>query len=136
MWFLHLLRLCADHLLFFPCCWDICLNWQIVPSKYLEALMQHYQAAGFFEEVSRLAAAPRRPSTNRVYDDRWLRFAHWAAGQGIDPLGPTTAQIAAFLYYLFDNQGLSRQSIKGYRSCLASVLSHTGMAAAVQAKMM
>ena len=71
-----------------------------------------------------------------MYDDRWLRFADWATGQGIDHLGPKAAQIAAFLYYLFDTQGLSPQSIKGYRSCLASVLSHTGMAAAVQAKKM
>ena len=38
--------------------------------------------------------------------------------------------------YNFDTQGLSPQSIKGYRSCLASVLSHKGMAAAVQAKTM
>ena len=68
--------------------------------------------------------------------DRWLCFAHWTAGQGIDPLGQTAAQIATFLYYLFDNQGLSPQSIKGYRSCLVSVLSHTGTAVAVQAKTM
>ena len=85
-------------------------------------------------EVSRLVAESRRPSTYRVYNGRWLCFAHWAAGQGIDPLGPTAAQIATFLYNLFDNQGLSPQSIKRYRSCLASVLSHTGTAAAVQAK--
>ena len=89
-----------------------------------------------FEEVSRLTAVPKRPSTYRVYDDRWLHFTHWAAGQGIDPLGPTAAQIAAFLYYLFDTKGLSPQSIKGYRSCLDSVLSRTGMAAAVQTKTM
>ena len=87
-----------------------------------------------FEEVSRLVAAPRRPSTNRVYDDRWLRYTHCATGQGIYPLLPTAAQIATFLYYLFDNQGLTPKSIKRYRSCLALVLSHTGMAAAVQAK--
>ena len=71
-----------------------------------------------------------------MYDNRWLCFTHWAAGQGIDLLGPTAAQIAAFLYYLFHTQGLSPQSIKGYRPCLMSVLSPTGMAAAVQAKMM
>ena len=59
-----------------------------------------------FEEFSRLAAAPRRPSTDRMYDDMWLSFAHWATGQGIDLLGPTAAQIAAFLHYLFDTQGL------------------------------
>ena len=69
--------------------------------------MQHLQAAGFSKEVFSLTAAPRRPCTNRMYDDRWLRFADWAAGQGIDSLGPTAAQIAAFLYYVFDTHCLS-----------------------------
>ena len=71
---------------------------------------------------------------NRMYDDRWLRLANWATGKRFDPLGPTAAQIAAFLYELFDTHGLSPQTIKGYRSCLALVLSRTGKAAAVQAK--
>ena len=57
----------------------ICLGGQIISSARIVALMQHCQAAGFSKEVSRLAAAPRRPSTNRMYDDRWLRLAHWAA---------------------------------------------------------
>ena len=64
----------------------VCLGWQVLPFACMKALMQHYQAAGFSKEVSRLAAAPRTPSANRMYNDRWLRFAHWAAGQGIDPL--------------------------------------------------
>ena len=55
-----------------------------------------------------------------MYDNRWL--------------GPTAAQIAAFLYCLFDTHGLSPQTIKGYRSCLASVPSCKGNASAVQAK--
>ena len=101
----------------------------------MEALMQHYQAAGFSKEVSRLGAAPRRPSTNRMYNNTWLPFANWATGKGFDPCGPSAAQIAAFLYELFDTHGLSPQTIKGYRSCLASVLSRTGRAAEVQAKM-
>ena len=100
----------------------------------MEALMQHCQAAGFSKEVSKLASAPRRPSTNRMYNDRWLCFANWATGQGFDPLGTTAAQIASFLYELFDTHGLSPQTIKGYRSYLASVLNHTGRAAAVRAK--
>ena len=61
----------------------ICLGWQLVRSAHMEALMQHYQPPGFSEEVSRLAAAPRRPSTNRMYDD-------------------------SFLYYLFDTHSLGR----------------------------
>ena len=88
--------------------------------------MRHYKAAGFSDEVSRLAAAPRRPSTNRMYDVRWCRFTRWAAGQGIDPLNPTAAQVASFLFDLFDIHGLSPRTIKGYRTCISSVLNRTG----------
>ena len=33
----------------------------------MDALMRHYKAVGFSDEVSRLAASPKRPSTNRMY---------------------------------------------------------------------
>ena len=69
-------------------------------------------------------------STNRMYDDRWLRFTRWAAGQGFEPLNPSAAQIASILYSLFDT-GLSPQTIKGYRTCLGSVLNRTGKAKVV-----
>ena len=62
----------------------------------MEALVGHYKAAGFSDKVSRLAAAPRRPSTNRMYDDQCLHLARWAAGQGFDPLSPTAAQVPPF----------------------------------------
>ena len=101
---------------------EVHLRRKVVPSARMEALMRHDKAAGFSDEVSRLVAAPRRPSTNRMYDDRWLRFAQWAAGQGFDPLDPTAAQIASFLFALFDTHGLSPQTIMGYRTCLGSVL--------------
>ena len=80
---------------------EIHLGRKVIPSACMEALMRHYKAAGFSDEVSRLAAAPRRPSTNCMYDDRW------AAREGFDLLNPTAAQIAAFLYSLFDTHGLS-----------------------------
>ena len=54
---------------------EVCLGRKVVPSARMEALMRHYKAAGFSDEVSRLAAAPRRPSINRMYDDQWLLFA-------------------------------------------------------------
>ena len=114
-----------------PAVSEVHLRWKVVPSARMEALMRHYKAAGFSDEVSRLAAAPGRPSTNRMYDDRWLRFAHWAAGQGFDPLDPTAAQIASFLFDLFDTHGLSPQTIKGYRTCIGSVLNRTGKARVV-----
>ena len=93
--------------------------------------MRHFKAAGFSEEVSRLAAAPRRPSTSHMYDDRWLHFARWAAGQGFDPLVLTAAQIASFLFTLCDTHSLSPQTVKCYRTCLGSVLNRTGKAKVV-----
>ena len=107
------------------------LRRKVVPSARMEALMRHYKAAGFSDEVSRLAAAPRRPSSNRMYDDRWRHFTRWAAGQGFDPLDPTAAQIASFLFDLFDTHGLSPQTIKGYRTCIGSALNRTGRAKVV-----
>ena len=69
-----------------------------------------------------------------MYDDQWLRFTGWAVGQGFDPLSPTAAQIASFLYSLFDTHGLSPQTVKGYRTCLGSVLNRTGKAKVVLLK--
>ena len=111
---------------------EVRLGRKVVPSARMEALMRHYKAAGFSDEVSRLAAATRRPSTNRMYDDRWLRFARWAAGQGFDPHDSRAAQIASFLFTLFDTRGLSPQTVKGYRTCLGSVLNRTGKAKVVR----
>ena len=128
-WFPHLLRLCVDQPFFYfhtvSTESEIQPRRKVVPSACMEALMRHYKAAGFSDEVSMLATAPRRPSTNRMYDDRWLRSTHSAAREGFDPLNPTAAQIAAFLYSLFDTHGLSPQTVKGYRTCLGSMLNLT-----------
>ena len=83
--------------------------------------MQHFQVAGSSDVVTILAAAPRRPLTHCMYCDRWLHFAAWE--QGIDPLGPTVAQVVSFLIILlFITHGLASQTIKGYLSYLASVI--------------
>ena len=104
---------------------EVHLRRKVVPSARMEALMRYYKAAGFSDEVSRLAAAPRRPST------KCMRFAQWAAGQGFDPLDPTAAQIASFLFDLFDTHRLSPQTMRGYRTCIGSVLIRTGRARVV-----
>ena len=79
---------------------EIHLGRKVVSSACMEALMQHHKATGFLDKVSRLAAAPRRSSANCMYDDRWLRFTHWASGEGFNPLSSTAAQVATFLYSL------------------------------------
>ena len=85
------------------------LKRQVVPSARIGGSYAALPSSRILSEVSKFATAPtcRRPCTNRMYDDRWLRFTTWHRGRGFD------------------------QTIKGYRSCLASVLSRTGRAAEV-----
>ena len=45
---------------------EIRLRRKVIPSARMEALVRHYKAAGFSDEVSRLGAAPRRPSTKHM----------------------------------------------------------------------
>ena len=85
----------------------VCLGRKVVPSARMEALMRHYKEADFSD------------------------FARWATGQGFGPLDPTAAQIASFLFTLFDSHGLSPQNVKGYMTCLGSVLNRTGKAKVV-----
>ena len=86
-WFPHLLRLCVDHQLFFPYRRDL-LSQQ--DQRYVSDGKSYHLHACFSDEVSRLAVAPRRPSTNCMYDDRWLRFTRF------DPPNPSAAQKASF----------------------------------------
>ena len=106
LWFPHLLRLSADHLRFFQYRRDLLSQQGYIWSASRIICTHGGSHAALPKEVSKLAAAPRRPSTNRMYDDK-------AIGRGFDPLGPTAAQIASFLYDPFDTHGLSPQTING-----------------------
>ena len=66
----------------------ICLEWQVIPSARMEALMQYYLAVGFSKEVCKLAAAPRRPSINRMYDDRGYTLLNGSQGKDLIRLVP------------------------------------------------
>ena len=123
LWFPHLLRLCVDRPRSFLAIEIFCHN------MIRNTVCTHGGSCATLQS-SKLAAVPRRHSTNCMYDDQWLHFTRWAAGQGFNLLNPSAAQIASFIYSLFDT-GLSPQTIKGYRTCLGSVLNHTGKARVV-----
>ena len=99
--------------------------------SHMKALMQHYQTARFSDEVSRLEAAPRRVSLNKLHVRRQAASL-CSLGLRIDPIGPTAAQIATFLFSLYETHGLAPQTVKGHRSCLASVLCRTDRATVVK----
>ena len=77
------------------------LRREAIASSCIEAVRQHFQAAGFSKDVSSFAAAPRRPSTNHMYDDRCI--ALMAGGLAC----PTSTQVATFLHSLFRTHGLA-----------------------------
>ena len=132
-WFPHLLRLCVEHPLFLPYRQDL-LSQQ--DQKYIS------DGKSFHLHVWRLSCDTTKQQVFQTRSlgsrqllgdprpiacvDRWCRFTRWAAGQGVDPLNPTAAQVASFLFDLFDTHGLSPRTIKGYRTCIVSVLNRTG----------
>ena len=68
-----------------------------------------------------LGAAPRKHSTNHMYDDRLLLFSAWASEQGIDPHSQSSS-----LFPILPLADPRPQMHNGYWSCLASVLSCSG----------
>ena len=64
------------------------LGWKVVPSAFMEALMQYFQAAGFSEEVL--------DSLHSYETLKAALFAGWAPERGIDPLVPAAAQVPSF----------------------------------------
>ena len=63
---------------------EIRLRRKVLPLAHMEALMRHYKAACFSDEVSRLAAVPRRPSINPIACTMIGGFASLAGPQGRD----------------------------------------------------
>ena len=126
-WFPHLLRLSVEYPRFFQYRRDLLSQQGYILSgkSYHLHTWRLSCSSTKQQDFQRRSLSSPQLIGNRIYDDRWLRFTNWATGRGFDPLGPTAAQIAAFLYELFDTHGLSPQTIKGYRSCLASVLRRT-----------
>ena len=90
----------------------------------MEILMQHFQATWISKGVSRLTAAPMRPLTIYMNDDRWFHFAGWAAEQRINPFGPTGVQVASFLLFLLRTHSLTPRTFNGYLSCLDRITPH------------
>jgi hypothetical protein len=97
----------------------------------MAVVAEHLQNTGFSEEIASIAAAPRRSSTNRLYDGRWNIYTAWAKEQGINPFNPTAPQLAKFLHHLCTVKGLDPQTVKGYRTTISSVLIPLGVSEAI-----
>ena len=91
------------------------LAWKVVPSARIEAL---------------------ETRKNRMYDHSWLRFTHWATGEGIDPheCSQSCSSSSHFSVSALRYLRSIASNEQGYRTCIASALRHKGKAAASQGR--
>ena len=132
--FPHLLRLCVEHPLVLPYRRDL-LSQQ--DQKYIsDGKLFHLHAWRLSCDTTKRQAFQTRSLGSRqplgdLQPIACMTIDGVASFDGLqdkafDPLDPTAAQIASFLFDLFDTHGLSPQTIKGYRTCIGSVLGRTG----------
>jgi len=69
--------------------------------------------------------APQSSSTISLYDGKWRIFCSWCASWGKDPWRVQPNHVARFFLFLFDEKKLSPGTIAGYRTAIASALSHS-----------
>ena len=96
----------------------IYLEGQVTPSAHMDALMQHYQAAGFGERPLRSQQLLEDPLRIECMTTGGYALLTGPQRKDLNLFGPTAAHIA-FLYETFDTHGLLAQTIKRYRSYLA-----------------
>ena len=107
---------------------DDALTSRDPPPSRVEAISGGLAQAGFSEDVSARIARSIRSSSSAVYQSRWKIFCDWCVGREIDPIKASVQLIADFLLFLFEVRNLAPGTIAGYRTAIASVLSHHGRA--------
>ena len=128
-WFPHLLRLCVIHPLFFPYRQDLLSQHN---QRYIsDGKSYRLHAWRLLCDTTKQQAFQMRSLVLLQHLGDPQPIACTTIGGFASPDGRQyrTAQIASFLYSLFDT-GLSPQTIKGCRTCLGSVLNRTGKAKA------
>ena len=76
------------------------------------------QEHGFSHEVAAQMEAPQRSSTRAVYKSKWFH------SHEVDFRAPSENQIADFLLYLFKERNLQPNTIEGYRTAIADMVSN------------
>ena len=79
---------------------------------------------GVSSAVARQLANCHWPSSQRLYQHRWLAHRRWCRSKGHTVSSPSVAKVADFLLFLRRDKGLSVSAVKGFRSMLTSVFKY------------
>ena len=96
-----------------------------VKSTRMEAIQQAVEKKGFSLKVSQMVSSTVCAGSEKVYQSRWAAFSEWCERNKMSPTTASLQQVADFLLYLFEDRQSSLSTIKGYRTAIAKVLSHT-----------
>ena len=96
----------------------------VAGSSRVETVRLFAHEWGVSGAVGRQLANCHRPSSQRLYQHRWLAYRHWCHSKGHTVSSPSVSKIADFLLFLRCVKGLSVSAVKGFRSMLTSVFKY------------
>jgi len=68
--------------------------------------------------VSRIVA-PQKESTQILYQGKWNVYTRWCKDKKLDPFSISSANLADFFIFLFEEKKLAYKTIEGYRTAIA-----------------
>jgi len=77
---------------------------------------------GFSEQVIARMQRVHTDSTNKAYLSQWKLFESWCVKKGISPIQATSAAVADFFVYLFEDRKVQPRTIESYKSSLGFIL--------------
>jgi len=90
-----------------------------VETSRVAAIKQRIRTSGFSNKVAKLAAAPQRRSSLRLYQSYFTKFCNWCNQSDVCTSNATVLDLAEFLVYLFEVLKLAPSTIANYKSALA-----------------
>ena len=88
---------------------------------------EQLQEQGFSTEVAEIIAAPQRPSTRAIYQEKWSLFEKWCRENLVDVSKPSVKQVSNFFMHLFQDLNRRPSTIDGYRTVILDALGPAGL---------
>ena len=88
----------------------------------LRVIKQSIRDKYFSKNVADFVSKSRRPSTQKVYDAKWIVYIRWCHRRKVNPVSAPLTVTADFLMYLFSEKKYRISTFKGYRSMISNTL--------------
>ena len=97
-----------------------------VSTTRLVAVRRGLRSLGASSDTIQWVSEARRKSTSSVYDSHWRYWVLWCRQNRVDPLSPTSTDLANHLSYLASKFKRSASALKVRRAAVSSTLAQFG----------